>query len=147
MQSAIRRRQVIDECLAEIGRNMTGPEYDGRTLRDVARLLKSIGDAEPITRIEPAIDYVEKVRGQAQSKAKAGVPGLASIQTPAGALQCRAVRLEWTGKRGEREAWRATFTLDGRPMTYADLRFIGLVRKRPRRTKAQMAAQNNNIDY
>jgi len=127
------RHDTITEAITVIS-NIQG---DGPTLRAVLAALKAMQIKTSIRRLDPPFDYA----GQAQAEARAR-RGKATIETPLGTLRHTAIIVPWSSSGGTRTAWRGIWTLDGEDVTYAYLRAVGLVKKRKRATKAEMAARD-----
>lgn len=51
------------------------------------------------------------------------------IDTPLGRLTAHAWRQRWAGKRGERLTWAGNYTLNGEPITIAEIKDAGLAQR------------------
>lgn len=93
--------------------------------------------------IAAPIDYLERVQQEARAawtKAHGGQHGnvvvtdpsadaTAGITTPLGRLTATTWRTVWTGKNGQRIVWMTEYSLDGEPISIAEIRKAGLAQR------------------
>ena len=92
--------------------------------------------------IAPPVDYLERVQQEARAawqEAHGTAPGLsvakpeydatAGVTTPLGRLTATTWRTVWTGKNGQRIVWMTEYSLDGLPISVAEIRKAGLAQR------------------
>lgn len=137
------REDVITEALRVMNDALDGAEPNDQVLA-MFKAVKGIRAPEPLSLpISKVTDYMAWVQREArsawESRASAYTAGrpigprfsvTAGVDTPIGRLALTTWRREWVGSiKGERIAWAGEYTLDGEPITVAEIRAAGLAQR------------------
>lgn len=102
------------------------------------------------------VDYLDRVQQAARdawTKAHGGQHGnvvvtgpgadaSAGIDTPLGRLTATTYRKKWTGKNGERIAWMTEYSLNGEPISIAEIKQAGLAQRPTTRNRQKKEKRN-----
>ena len=146
----VARDDALVEALRAIDAVLGDTEPTERELA-IVRAIQALRSPDPVrvARLVP-VDYLAQVQRLARDGWEHQYAGhglvtgpehdaVAGIDTPLGRLAATVWRVEWTGKRGERVAWRAAYTLNSESISIRDIREVGLAQRlftRNRKAKA-----------
>lgn len=105
----------------------------------IIEALKRLRDAQParVPGLE-RVDYLAQVQDAARSRwaldwdqenIGPAHDATAGVDTPLGRLSATVWRERWNGYRGERIAWASEYSLEGEPITIAEIKAAGLAQK------------------
>lgn len=135
----IARHDALTDALREADR-IIGDRHASAMALQIIDAIKRLRDEKParVALLEP-VDYLTRVQEAAQASADPATRvGAAKVETPIGILTATTWRATWRGKRGEREVWRSDYSLDGEPITIAEIKEAGLAQRPTTRRRSRL---------